>query len=68
MEKLKAVTKPTAYYDYKEMIEKEQLDAVIISTGLTHHYEPTMYALDKGLYVFCGKRRCATRLSTLATS
>ena len=58
MDKLKAVTKPTPYYDYKEMIEKEQLDAVIISTGLTHHYEPTMYALDKGLYVFCEKTMC----------
>lgn len=55
MAKLKAVTKPNPYYDYKEMIEKEDLDAVIISTGLTHHYEPTMYALDHGLYVFCEK-------------
>lgn len=53
--KLKAVKKPTPYYDYKEMIEKEQLDAVIIATGLTHHYEPTMYALEKGLNVFCEK-------------
>lgn len=52
---LDKVKKPTPYYDYKEMIEKEQLDAVIISTGLTEHYEPTMYALEKGLFVFCEK-------------
>lgn len=58
MEKLNAVTKPTPYYDYKEMIEKEDLDAVIIATGLTEHYEPTMYALDQGLYVFCEKTMC----------
>lgn len=58
MEKLKKVTKPTAYYDYKEMIANEDLDAVIISTGLTEHYEPTMYALDQGLYVFCEKTMC----------
>jgi len=58
-EKLKQVTRPTAYYDYKEMIANEKLDAVIVSTGLVEHYEPTMYALDQGLYVFCEKTMCA---------
>lgn len=58
MEKLKKVTKPNKYYDYKEMIANEELDAVVISTGLTEHYEPTMYCLDQGLYVFCEKTMC----------
>jgi len=57
-QKLGSVTKPTPYYDYKEMIANEQLDAVIVATGLTEHYEPTMYALDQGLYVFCEKTMC----------
>ncbi|MBX3178177.1 MAG: Gfo/Idh/MocA family oxidoreductase [Candidatus Hydrogenedentes bacterium] len=57
-ETLKGFKRPTPYYDYKEMIEKENLDAVIISTGLAEHYEPTMYALDQGLYVFCEKTMC----------
>lgn len=56
--KLNAVAKPNKYYDYKEMIAKENLDAVIIATGIVHHYEPMMYALDQGLYVFCEKTMC----------
>jgi predicted dehydrogenase len=56
--KLKAATKPNMYYDYKEMIANEELDAVIIATGLHEHYEPTMYALEQGLYVFCEKTMC----------
>ncbi len=56
--KIKAATKPNAYYDYKEMIANENLDAVVVATGITHHYEPTMYALDQGLYVFCEKTMC----------
>ncbi len=51
---------PTAYYDYQEMIAQENLDAVVICTGLTHHYAPTMYALEQGLYVFCEKTLCYT--------
>ena len=44
-----------SYTDYKEMIEKEDLDVVHIT--LTHylHAEVSKYALSKGLNVFCEK-------------
>ena len=46
-------TKPNVYYDYKEMLEKEKLDAVVIATPLTTHFPITMDCLDAGKYVFC---------------
>ncbi len=44
-----------AYYDYREMLDNEDLDAVVISTPQDAHYAPTMDALDAGKYVFCEK-------------
>ncbi len=41
--------------DYREMLDNEQLDAVVISTPLDRHYEMVMECLDRGLYVFCEK-------------
>lgn len=43
------------YSDYKEMIEKEALDFVLIATPTRFHYPMVKYALDKGLHVFCEK-------------
>ncbi len=54
-EKVMAATKPNTYYDYREMLEKEQLDAIIIASPYKTHYEITMAGLDAGLYVFCEK-------------
>ncbi len=48
------------YMDYKEMLEKEQLDAVAISTPLNTHHQITMDALDADKYVFCEKTLCYT--------
>jgi len=45
----------SAYYDYREMLDKEDLDAVVISTSQHQHYQPVMDALDAGKYVFCEK-------------
>ncbi len=39
------------FADYKEMIDKVPLDAVVISTPHTLHYEQTSYCLSKGLHV-----------------
>lgn len=50
-----AAYQPNAYYDYREMLEKEELDAVVISTPLDTHYEITMDCLNAGKYVFCEK-------------
>lgn len=43
------------YMDYREMIEKEKLDAVLIATPLYTHHGIVMDCLDRGLYVFCEK-------------
>jgi len=53
--RIKAAYKPNAYYDYKEMLKKENLDAVVISTPLKTHFPITMDCLDAGKYVFCEK-------------
>lgn len=41
--------------DYREMLDKEELDAVVISTPLDRHYDMVIECLDRGLYVFCEK-------------
>lgn len=43
------------YSDYKEMIEKELLDFVLIATPTRFHYPMVKYALEQGLHVFCEK-------------
>ncbi|MCL4219171.1 MAG: Gfo/Idh/MocA family oxidoreductase [Candidatus Hydrogenedentes bacterium] len=48
------------YMDYREMLEKEQLDAVLITTPLYLHYQMVLDALDAGLYVFCEKTMAYT--------
>lgn len=47
--------KPNAYYDYHEMLDKEELDAVVIATPLHTHFQITMDCLNAGKYVFCEK-------------
>jgi predicted dehydrogenase len=46
---------PKVYTDYKEMIAKENLDAVSVATPNKYHKEPTVYALNAGLDVLCEK-------------
>ena len=43
------------YTDFKEMIEKEKLDAVDIATPNDFHSIIAVYALEHGLHVFCEK-------------
>jgi predicted dehydrogenase len=43
------------YTDYKAMLEKEPLDAVIIATPSKLHYPMVRAALEKGLHVYCEK-------------
>ena len=45
----------TFYKDYKEMIDKEDLDYVIISTPPATHYSLAMYALENGVSVIIEK-------------
>jgi predicted dehydrogenase len=43
------------YEDYREMLDAEALDAVLIGTPHTLHYEMVTAALDRELHVFCDK-------------
>lgn len=43
------------YIDYRLMLEKEELDAVVIATPLNEHAQMTIDALNAGLHVFCEK-------------
>ena len=43
------------YTDFREMIEKEALDAVDVVTSNDYHSIAAVYALEKGLHVFCEK-------------
>jgi predicted dehydrogenase len=43
------------YRDYREMLEKEELDAVVVSAPDHHHAPATSLALRRGLHVYCEK-------------
>jgi predicted dehydrogenase len=48
------------YRDYRQMLEKEDLDCVVIATPLFEHKRMTVDALDAGLHVFCEKAMAQT--------
>ena len=43
------------YRDYREMLEKEEFEGVVIATQLSTHYPIVMDCLDAGKFVFCEK-------------
>lgn len=43
------------YADYREMLDSEVLDAVLVGTPHTLHYEMVTASLDRDLHVFCDK-------------
>ena len=52
---LKKFTSFNCYNDYQEMLEKEQLDAVLIATPSKAHAAMATQAIQAGLHVFCEK-------------
>ncbi|MGI8784458.1 MAG: Gfo/Idh/MocA family protein [Acidobacteriota bacterium] len=46
---------PTEYEDWREMLAKEDLEAVVIATPLSTHAELTIGCLDAGKHVLCEK-------------
>ncbi len=57
-EKAKQVSKEQGvpyYLDYKEMCEKEDIDAVVINLPHFLHCEATVFCLQKGIHVLCEK-------------
>lgn len=55
-----------AYRDWREMLEKEPLDAVLISTPHDAHTEPTLAALEHGLHVLLEKPMALTSADAIA--
>ncbi|MDD6210177.1 MAG: Gfo/Idh/MocA family oxidoreductase [Bacteroidales bacterium] len=51
----KLAGKAKGYSDYAEMLDNEQLDAVVVATPLTLHADIVVDALGRGLHVFCEK-------------
>ena len=43
------------YKDYIKLLEKEELDAVVIATPTKFHYMMAKEAIKKGINVFCEK-------------
>jgi predicted dehydrogenase len=54
-EKADALFVPRGYENFKDMIDKENLDTVHICTPNNTHFDIAMYALDKGVNVICEK-------------
>lgn len=52
---IKKFSEIKTYSDYREMIDKESLDFVVIATPTKYHYQMVKYAMEKGLHVFCEK-------------
>lgn len=46
---------PQVFTDYREMIDKGKLDAVVVSTPDDTHYEMVIAAINAGLHVICEK-------------
>lgn len=53
------------FTDYRQMMNVENLDAVIICTPEDQHYPMTIYALEKGLHVLCEKPMAFTAAEAL---
>lgn len=51
----KGVVDCKAYNDYRELLERKDIDSVCIATPDHWHYEPIMLSLEKGKDVFCEK-------------
>ena len=46
---------PEAYTDWREMLDKSRLDAVVVCTPHNLHVEPTLAALERGYHVLLEK-------------
>ena len=55
LDTFKKYSKTRTYSDYKELIDRENLDFVVIATPTRFHYPMVKYALEKNLHVFCEK-------------
>lgn len=56
----KKLNVPQYFSDYREMIDRLELDAVHICTPNNTHFEIAMYAMERGINVVCEKPMCTT--------
>ncbi len=56
----KTESKAKAFYDYHELLDMKDLDAVVIATPLNEHAHITIDALNAGIHVFCEKAMART--------
>jgi predicted dehydrogenase len=57
---------PEGFLDYREMLEKVPMDAVVIATPLHEHAQMTIDALNLGIHVFVEKAMARTLDETRA--
>jgi predicted dehydrogenase len=50
-----SVSEESLYEDYREMLDGESLDAILVGTPHTLHHEQILAGLDHDLHVFCDK-------------
>ncbi len=55
LDAFKKYTRANVYGDYIKMIDKENLDFVVVATPTKFHYPVVKYALEKNVNVFCEK-------------
>jgi len=55
LDAFKKYSQVKTYNDYREMLEKEPLDFILIATPTKFHYPMARLALERGLHVFCEK-------------
>ena len=55
LDTFKKYTKVNIYSDYIKMLDKEELDFIVVSTPTKFHYPIVKYALGKNVNVFCEK-------------
>lgn len=59
-EQVKGAAKLPVFADHQDMLEKVKMDAVVISTPHTLHFEQIMDSLGAGLHVLCEKPMVCT--------
>src|SRR5205085_814387 len=59
---------PSVYTDYREMLEREDLDAVSVCTPNKYHAPVAIAALRQGLHVFCEKPLVRSSISASTSS
>ena len=61
----KMLDNPLCFTDFKEMISKTELDAVVVVSSSDQHCNHSIIALERGLHVFCEKPLGVTQVECI---